>query len=196
MDRNSAIGLTLIAALLLVYFNFLAPTPQPETAQPAQVTTTDGAVANDSLAVNAVVDSARMLQYGSLSSFTAGNEEETKIENNNLLITLSNKGYIKEIQLKDFKTYQQQPLYLAKDGNNTFSLIANYEGKDIDLYKLYYRVETSKKSDTTLITLSASTGANSFIKHVYSIPPTGYQIGYEIQANGISYGSMQTCLQA
>jgi uncharacterized membrane protein YukC len=33
MDRNSAIGLTLIAVLLLVYFNFLAPNrknPKPQ----------------------------------------------------------------------------------------------------------------------------------------------------------------------
>jgi len=190
MDRNSAIGLTLIAILLLIYFNFLAPAPAPETAQPAQVTTpiTENGVTADSLE-HTKVDSTLLLQYGSLSAFTSGKEEETKIENSNLTITLSNRGYVKEIQLKNFKTYSQQPLYLAKDGNNTFSLIANYEGKEIDLYKLYYKVESSKKSDTTLITLSASTGANNFIKHIYSIPPTGYQVGYEIQANGIAFNN-------
>lgn len=188
MDRNSAIGLTLIAVLLLIYFNFLAPTPAPETAQPAQVTSpmTGSNAVTDSMAVNTKVDSVKLIQYGSLSAFATGVEEETNIENKDLNITLSNNGYIKEVQLKDFKTYLQQPLYLAKDGNNTFSLMANYEGKEIDLYKLYYKVETSKKSDTTLITLTASTGGNSFIKHIYSIPPMGYQLGYEIQVNGIS----------
>jgi YidC/Oxa1 family membrane protein insertase len=188
MDRNSAIGLTLIAILLLIYFNFLAPTPAPETAQPAQVTTphVEGGVVTDSTTATAKVDSAMLLQYGALSAFATGNEEEIKIDNKDLQITLSNKGYIKAVQLKDFKTYSQQPLYLANDGNNTFSLVANYEGKDIDLYTLYYQVESAKRADTTLLTLTAKTGSNSYIKHIYFIPPTGYQIGYDIQASGIS----------
>lgn len=188
MDRNSAIGLTLIAVLLLIYFNFLAPTPQPETAQPAQVTApiTKGGMTTDSLTQSSAIDSTVIQQYGTLASFLSGNEELTKVENSDLRISLSNKGNLKEIELKNFKTYSQKPLFLAKDDNNSFSLVANYEGKEIDLYKLYYQVETSKRADTTLITLSAKTGGSSFIKHIYSIPPAGYQIGYEIQTAGIS----------
>ena len=34
MDRNSAIGLTLIGALLLAYFYFFSPTPQPVVQKP------------------------------------------------------------------------------------------------------------------------------------------------------------------
>jgi len=190
MDRNSAIGLTLIAVLLLIYFNFLAPTPVTETAKLSQVTAsaTDNSIKIDSLAQSNSIDSTVLHQYGSLSSFLSGSEESTNIENNDLKITLSNKGYLKEIQLKNFKTYSQEPLFLAKGGNNTFSLVTNYEGKEIDLYKLFYEVETSKKADTTLITLSAKTGGSSFIKHIYSIPPAGYQIGYEIQTAGIPLG--------
>ncbi len=188
MDRNSAIGLTLIAVLLLIYFNFLAPTPTPESAKPAQVTSpiTDRGIKTDSLAQTIKTDSVALLQYGSLGSFVTGSEEATTIENKDLRIVLSNQGYLKEIQLKNFKTYSQEPLFLAKNGNNSFSLIANYEGKEIDLYKLYYKVESSSKADTTLITLSAKTGENSYIKHIYSIPASGYQIGYEIQTSGIS----------
>ncbi len=189
MDRNSAIGLTLIAVLLLIYFNFLAPTPTPETAQPAQVTaqTQDGSIELDSLPKsNNLADSIVLQQYGSLASFLSGNEESTTLENNDLKIALSNRGYLKEIQLKNFKTYSQEPLFLSQGGNNTFSLVATFEGKEIDLYKLYYQVESSKKADTTLITLSTKTSESSFIKHIYSIPPAGFQIGYELQTAGIS----------
>jgi len=54
MDRNSAIGLTLIAVLLLLYFNFFAPEPPKET--PATITTET----TDSLmqATPAILDSA------------------------------------------------------------------------------------------------------------------------------------------
>jgi YidC/Oxa1 family membrane protein insertase len=152
MDRNSAIGLTLIAVLLLVYFNFLAPTPTPPEATPAQVTSP--VTVQDSLkeaTTNTQPDSAAFQQYGNLSSFLTGNEEVTSVENSNLKIKLSNQGHIDEVELKNFKTYSQTPLFLASGGNNRFSLMANYEGKEVDLYRLYYTASTSKKSDTTLI---------------------------------------------
>jgi YidC/Oxa1 family membrane protein insertase len=187
MDRNSAIGLTLIAVLLLIYFNFLAPTPQPEAIKPAEVTSPaaeDNKIQKDS-AVALQIDSTTFKQYGELSAFLSGKEEFTTIENNDLRIKLSNKGNIQEVELKNFKTYSQEPLYLAKDGNNKFSLLTNYQGKEIDLYGLYYQVANSKKSDTTLITLTANTGAQSYIRHVYAIPPGGFQIGYHIETKGI-----------
>ncbi|MEQ1587236.1 MAG: membrane protein insertase YidC [Cyclobacteriaceae bacterium] len=186
MDRNSAIGLTLIAVLLLVYFNFLAPTPTPPEAAPAQVTSP--VAVQDSLKVTTDTqpDSSVFEQYGSLSTFLTGNEEVTTVENSDLKIKLSNQGHIDEVELKNFKTYLQTPLYLAKENNNRFSLMANYEGKEVDLYRLYYTAAASKKSDTTLITFTAKTSESSFVKHIYSIPPSGYQIGYEIQTSGIT----------
>jgi YidC/Oxa1 family membrane protein insertase len=186
MDRNSAIGLTLIAVMLLVYFNFLAPTPPTPDAAPAQVTTP--VVKEDSLTTSTKNDlptGAVLQQYGSLSSLLTGNESLTTIENADLRIQLSNQGFIKEVELKQFKTYSQTPLYLAKDGNNRFSLLATYEGKEVDLYKLFYSVTSSKKNDTTLVTLTANTSETGYVKHVYAIPPSGYQIGYQIQTSGL-----------
>ncbi|MBL7875688.1 MAG: membrane protein insertase YidC [Cyclobacteriaceae bacterium] len=189
MDRNSAIGLTLIAVLLLVYFNFLAPTPPMPDASPAQVTTpvTEGdtltATTETSLPSGDVLQ-----QYGSLSTALTGNESLTTVENADLRVQLSNQGFIKEVELKKFKTYSQTPLYLAQGGNNRFSLQATYEGKEIDLYKLFYSVSTSKKNDTTHISLTANTGGTGYVKHIYSIPPAGYQIGYHIQTSGIVLG--------
>lgn len=185
MDRNSAIGLTLIAVMLLVYFN-LTPTPPTPDAAPAEVTTP--VVKNDSLTTSTKsnLPSGEVLQqYGSLSSLLTGNESLTTIENADLRIQLSNQGFIKEVELKQFKTYSQTPLYLAKDGNNRFSLLATYEGKEVDLYKLFYSVSSSKKNDTTLITLTANTSETGYVKHVYAIPPSGYQIGYQIQTSGL-----------
>lgn len=111
MDRNSAIGLTLIAVLLLVYFNFLAPTPPPPDAAPAQVSSP--VAVPDSINVATEIntpDSTVYKQYGSLSAFLSGNEEVTLVENSDLKIKLSNQGHIDEVELKHFKTYWQTPL--------------------------------------------------------------------------------------
>lgn len=185
MDRNSAIGLTLIAVLLLVYFNFLAPQPQkPETTAPAQIT---NAQPKDSVQVinEPRLDSATLTQYGSLATFMNGTESETSIENADLRLKISNKGRLNDVELKNFKTYYQKPLYLAQKNNNTFSLLSSYQGKEIDLYNLYYTPSTQTKADTTLLTLTAALGPDAYIKHVYAIPPTGYVIGYELVTKGV-----------
>lgn len=191
MDRNSAIGLTLIAVLLLVYFNFLAPQPQkPEATAPAQITNTQP---KDSAKVvtETRLDSATLTQYGSLASFMNGTESETRIENADLRLKISNKGKINEVELKNFKTYWQKPLYLAQKDNNTFSLLSSYQGKEIDLYNLYYTPSTATKGDTTQLTFTAALGPNAFIKHIYSIPPTGFVIGYQLQTKGVELTSKE-----
>src|SRR6185295_18864151 len=187
MDRNSAIGLTLIAVILLLYFNFFAPTPPPVAEKPAQVTTTEAA--KDSTVLRPQVhrsDSLLARQYGSLSSFLTGEETQTKVETKDLVVTLSNRGFIRQLELKNLKTYAQKPLYLATAETNSFSLTAQNEGKEIDLYRLFYKEESTKKSnDTTVVTFIIRTGDGAFLKHTYSIPPIGYQIGYAIESSGM-----------
>lgn len=132
MDRNSAIGLTLIAVLLLVYFNFFSPKPPPPPAKPANVTTTDLGKPDSATATPMRVprDSDRVKQYGTLSSFLAGDEVLTRVETKDLIVTLSNQATLQQLELKNFKTYAQKPLLLTTANSSLFSLVAPYEGKD------------------------------------------------------------------
>ena len=188
MDRNSAIGLTLIAVLLLLYFNFFAPSPTPVENKPARVTTTQPAK-KDSVVVRPEAnhsDSLMIRQYGNLSSFLQGEETQTKVETKDLVVTLSNRGMIKQIELKNFKTYSQRPVYLVSPLTNSFSLIAQNEGKEIDLYRLFYTEQSNKKSnDTTIVSFTAKISERAFLKHIYTIPPVGYQVGYAIESAGL-----------
>ncbi|MGC4022991.1 MAG: membrane protein insertase YidC [Cyclobacteriaceae bacterium] len=186
MDRNSAIGLTLIAVLLLAYFYFFSPSPVPPPAKTKQDSTI--VIKNDTASVQQTpaMDSTRAKQFGSLSSFAVGQEEFVNVENDVLKLKFSNRATLSEVNLKNFKTYGQAPLFLAKDGDNKFSLMANYEGRVIDLYELHYQSEISKKADSTVVTFTAKVSENSFLKHIYSIPAKGYQFGYKIESKGIS----------
>jgi YidC/Oxa1 family membrane protein insertase len=185
MDRNSAIGLTLIALLLLAYFYFFSPAPVP----PAQQTHKEPAIRIDSTSQTKsapVLDSLETKQYGNLASFLTGKESFTSVENDVLKLTFSDHATFSEVNLKNYKTYTQQPLNLVKNGTNSFSLFADYQGKKVDLYELHYQVETTKESDTTIVTFTANLAENSYLKHRYSIPSKGYQIGYRIESKGIS----------
>ncbi len=185
MDRNSAIGLTLIAALLMVYFYWFAPEPAPAT--PSAPAKTAPQQSESGKKVETPSDSALAQTYGDLSSFAQGNDQLKEIENEEIRVTFSNKGgFIRSLELKKYKTYSQQPLFLITPERSTFDLLTKYQGKDIDLYDLYYQLSESKRGDTTVLDYTVRLSNGAFITHSYAIPPTGYQVGYTIRQKGLA----------
>lgn len=182
MDRNSAIGLTLIAALLLAYFYWFSPTPESGKQQP--VTQTEEVLTQDTIR-NATVpdDSTLTATYGALSSGFKGEESLTVIENEDLKVSFSSRGaIIKELELKKFKTYHQGPLKLVTPTSNAFTLESTVQGKQIDLYSLFYQLQQSKIGDTTVLTYSVALDNGAKISHEYKIPAKGYEIGYAVNS--------------
>jgi YidC/Oxa1 family membrane protein insertase len=188
MDRNSAIGLTLIAALLLVYFYWFSPKLQPQSAQPV-ITESPSAISPDSSVYQQEedrADSALASTYGSLSSFARGNEKVTRLETEDLKIVFTNRGgIIKELELKHYKTYSQKPLRLVSPERSTFNLYTNYQGKDVDLYDLFYNTSKNERGDTTDVIFSLQLTNGSTLKHIYSIPRKGYQMKYRLEQKGL-----------
>lgn len=184
MDRNSAIGLTLIAVLLLVYFNMVDSPKKPDAA-PATVSSELADTTQKAMDVTVAVDSTRLKSFGPLANYLAGQEEEVKIESADLTLVLSSTGKIHSVELRHFKTYQQQPLLLATPATNRFSLVAKGAAGDVDLYQLYYTKNISKKGDSTVVQFSAAIGSG-YIRHTYTIPPSGYQFNYQLETRGVA----------
>lgn len=187
MDKNSAIGLTLIAALLLAYFYWFSPKPELPTQAPVKTETTQTVVSDTTAKPLALEsDSTLVLKYGDLSSFVKGEEAATTIETNDIRAVFSNKGgVIKELELKHFKTYSQEPLKLIAPNSNTFSLLSQYQGKEIDLYGLFYQSSQTKNGDTTILSYTLKLADGSDLTQTYTIPQTGYEIGYAITSKGL-----------
>jgi YidC/Oxa1 family membrane protein insertase len=186
MDRNSAIGLTLIALLLLAYFYFFSPTPVPPEAKPVLKESVTPKGSTSQKKSEQAADSMVAKEYGNLGSFLTGKESMTTVENEVLKLTFSSHATFREVNLKNYKTYHQLPLNLVNDGNNSFSLFADYQGKRVDLYSLNYQTETAKRGDTTFVIFAANLSENAYLKHIYAIPANGYLIGYKIESKGIT----------
>lgn len=185
MDRNSAIGITLIAALLLVYFYWFSPTPKP-VAQNVEPTVRTEAKADTVRRVEALPDSVLAATYGDLSTAMKGEETTTLLENEDLKITFSNKGgLIREVELKKFKTYSQQALKLMTPDASTFKLKTIYQGKDLDLYGLYYTLSQRKNADSTEVVYTVALANGAKIEQIYSVPAQGYEIGYKLRTEGL-----------
>ena len=179
MDRNSAIGLTLIAVLLLIYFNFLAPQPPAETGAPVAQT-----LAPADTTVRITPDGSDTTAF---VSQPAQEEKLTRIETNDLVLTFSNRGgVLKEVELKKFKTYYQKPLLLISERSNAFRLMAAVDGKDVDLYALYYNAESVTSGDSTIVTFTTFVGEGKVVKNVYRIPGSGYGFKYHLQTSGLA----------
>lgn len=187
MDRNSAIGLTLIAALLFVYFTWFAqspepPAPQKDVPQPSGNTVQEPAAAED-----LPPDSTLAAEWGDLAGAMRGQDAVEKIETKDLKITFSSKGgVIRELELANYQTYRQQPLRLITPANNSFSLKGKYGGRELDLYQLYYTSSRTTRGDTTVISFKANTGNGTSITQEYAIPAEGFEIRYSISSSGFS----------
>lgn len=198
MDRNSAVGLTLIAALLLAYFYFFAPKPQP-VEQPTVQNTPDTTQIVTPEEPEARLDSSVLAeQYGDLSSFATGTEETITVETEDLRLAFSTKGgIIKSAELSKYTSYQDyratrkgkleksSPLRLISPERTSFSLETNYKGRNVDLYKLFYRVEKSTSGDSTVVRFTLPLSSSAFISHTYTIPPRGHQVRYRIEQRGL-----------
>lgn len=186
MDRNSAIGLTLIAALLLAYFYWFSPKPQPQATSPVATEFPSQSAPDSDAQQDVVADSVLASGYGDLSSFAGGTEKTTAVETEDLRAIFTSKGgIIRELELKKYKTYSQKPLKLVTPDRTEFDLLTNFEGRDVDLYSLYYNSSKSQHGDTTVVSFSLQLPDGSSLKHIYSVPNKGYQIKYRIEQKGL-----------
>jgi YidC/Oxa1 family membrane protein insertase len=190
MDRNSAIGLSLMAVLLVAYFFWFAPQPAPDQAAQPQ---------NPPAATEE--PSGRKLEnpQDTLNEVTPQQKEElATIETEDLLVTFSTRGGImKEVSLKKYTSYRdyknardydretERPLKLISPERTSFQLLTQLQGKQVDLYKQFYQVQQRKDGDTTLVIFTGSLDNGSSFTQTYRIPAKGYEIGYSISQSGL-----------
>lgn len=189
MDRNTFTGLFLIMIILAGSFYFLKPNEAEvkkakETERldslkkagvsPIQKDTTKTAV------VNPAVDSLAL--KGPFGTAITGTESSTVLENENLLITLSNKGgKISSVEIKGQKTFAGQPLVLFSGNQNKFGLNLNAAGKVINTNDLYF---TPTKTGNT-VTMRANYGANAYVEYVYDLKALSNKVAFNINLVGL-----------
>lgn len=195
MDRNQAIGLVLISAMMLIYFTYFTDSPTPEqlpTSDTTEIAINQRVTADDNAAfvstkvADSVANEINNEKFGMFANAAIGTEEQTILENENITVAFSNKGAsIRNVVLKDFKTYDFNPLILLDENSSKTSLIIKHAGREINLSDLYYSLSRKNTSDTTFLTYTTSIASGQEVRQTYAFPKTGYQIGYKIQFVGL-----------
>lgn len=156
---------------------------QPETkAIDTSITTINP---TDSVAFSNAQNELGAFAYSAtLPSATAN---ETTIENELLKIKVSNKGgQISEVELKDFKTYDQKPLYLIKDNNAVFNInFATTDNRILNTKDLFFEPTLIKNGENQVLSMKLKVSENQYLEYRYEIKPDNYMLDFSIKSQGM-----------
>ncbi|WP_038030797.1 membrane protein insertase YidC [Thermonema rossianum] len=184
MDRNQFIGLVLIFVLTFVYFQYIAPPPEEmPPADTIRVENNEQLPAADSIAPTGQASPLVPEAFRSAQT-TDAEPQEIVFENEVLRIQMSTQGgYPQLVELKRFKTYAGEPLYLLRPEHQKRHLIVNTRHGALDLAQLTYTV---KKQDAQELVLEAALGEGKRIIQTYRFrQDVPYLIDYTLRAEGL-----------
>src|ERR1051326_398745 len=165
LDRNTLIGISLICAIMFAWMWYSAPTKEElakqkrtkDSLELVQKQNTDtvrsrqSAIGKDTSIINhqpstiAVFDSAKNAalnnKYDVFASAATGKDEFFTIENELIKATISKKGgRICSVNLKNYKTHDQQPLNLFDTDSSSFGLdFFTESNRTIKTSELYFQ---------------------------------------------------------
>ena len=205
MDKNSLIGWTLIAILMVLMMNTMNKNSKKRAAEEGVKTQTEEVrttkdtnnvsptLNNNSSVQNPapLSDSAIQVINSSVYGIFGGNankaQQDLVVENDVMTITFTNKGGIpKSVILKKYKTHDQQPLevYSTKEGEFGVKLFANTSTGNIITDSLYFEPTQSKDAEGNTIVSYKLLGANDqYYEHRYVVPAEGYLLDFDINMN-------------
>ncbi len=199
-DAKSIIGYVLLLAIAFWFFYVNKPTEEELAAQKAKQEQVESAKQEIKqplveVAPKAAMDSlGKVAAYQQLGSFgysqtlASANGGETVIENDVLRLKINNKGgYIKEAELKKFKTSDSIPVYLIKEGENA-SLGLTFNTRDnrvLDTRELFFDPTLQKVGDSQQLSMRLKVSATQYLEYAYTLKPNEYMLDFAVRSNGL-----------
>ncbi|MCB8999628.1 MAG: membrane protein insertase YidC [Bacteroidales bacterium] len=211
MDRNSILGIIIIAGILIGYTFLTKPSKEQiaeqkrlaDSARTAELLNAELAKAKtadfDSLAKQlpeAVAENKEVDNETKLGVYASHAEGKTKfytLENNKVKIVLSNEGARPySVELKDYKTWDQKPLMLFQGDSSLLGLEFFSDGKSITTNDLFF--ETDEESDDIIVTEAEKSisfklpvdTSGAYIQYTYTLYPDRYLLDFDVKMVGMN----------
>ncbi len=109
------------------------------------------------------------------------------LQNDVLSIGISTKGGVMtDVALKNLVNYQDEPLYLISNDNNSLNIaFTTVSGQLFQTKFMMFTHSLSNTADGQELRLRAPLDTDGFIELVYTLPKNGYRFGFEVIAEGI-----------
>ena len=202
MDRSQFTGLALLAVLAVVYFTYnaheqkvyLEQKKADSVAQAHNRPAVDSARSTAALAAtpNGVMDSATAALIRSQPPSYNGTAQDVVLDNKKVTVHFNTKGaYPQGVQLKDYKTYGKQPLYLFNGAGNSLSTVLPVDNnRSTD--NLYFTPQVKNEADgSKTIDFTADLGGGKKVDMIYTLPADEYMMRCNIVLTGISTPSLK-----
>ncbi len=198
MDRNTLVGFGLIFAIIIGFAYFNQPSDKEIQALKREKDSIalvkyrsdsmEALMADDvqKTELMKVVDSATMTSaFGGFSSFVNGKEEFSTIQNENLKVTLTNKGgRIYSVELKKYKRFDKSPLILFDGSENEFAYsFATTDAKAISSKDLYFTPQISSTGKS--ISMFVKLAENKYIEQRYTLNDETGLVDYKLNLVGM-----------
>ncbi len=205
MDKNSVIGIVLITLILGAFYFINKPNAEQQKAQQkyqdslrqVELATQKEALTKENTAdsnditteetnePDSIVQQKMQEKYGLFSNAVTGENKFFTIENELLKITFSEKGgKVYSVELKDFKTFDQKPLILFDGNQNVFGFNFFHNNRVFNTDKLYFTVDKSAKSDSTL-SFKLAVSEDEYMRFNYKLPKDSYMLDFSIEQKGL-----------
>lgn len=196
MDRNSVIGFALIAAIMIVWLQFMKPEQklglEKATAprEALQKTPTDSLPAPSPAMAAAT---AKADSFGSFAQASVGTEKTITVNNDLFTAKLSSKGAtLKSLVLKKHFDVNGKPFNLvsSSDKGALSMLFLSSDGRRIDTRDLYFRSLDAKTSETVTgkeklsVSYVLDVDAARSITVTYTFSGDSYVVDYDLKLNG------------
>ena len=171
---------------------------QRADAQLAALQTDTALMAMDSLGLAQQKLNALRDKYGVFAGSAEGEEQFVTIENKLQRLTFSNKGgFLKQVELKDYKTYDSLPLIPFDPETALFDLSLFAQNRIVNTSQFYFKPYLNgrpyKGGDMTVAEGDSIVFAqrlctddpNKYIEFVYTIPYDNYMLDFDIRTVGM-----------
>ena len=200
MDRNQVTGFALLALLLVGYLFYNQHEQKVFLAQ-KQADSIAFAKAHPRAKVDSNLAVTKSADTTTADSATAalwrtqpalhGQAQIVTLENKKLQLQFSTKGgYPTAAHLKNYKTYDQKPLYLFNGAGNYLSATLPFDNgrATADLY--FTPVTRDEPNGDKTIDFTADLGTGKKVDIIYTLPADDYMMSCKIVLTGLSAGSM------
>lgn len=204
-DLNSLIGFVLLFGIMMWYFYTNQPTPEElekqkteriqDSIQKAQESVTPVVTDKNSITTIEPTDSIALLnaqqQLGAFAysaTLPSAKAKETTIENDLLKIKVNNKGgQITEVELKEYKTWDQQPLLLIKDNNSLFNIsFTTADNRTMNTKDLYFEPTLTKNGENQVLSMKLKVANDRYLEYRYEIKPGDYMLDFAVRSQGMN----------
>ena len=196
MDRNTVIGFSLLALLVIGYFLYNQKSQDAYyeqkradsiafvKAHPKVIDTTKALAATAAAkAADSVNDSLRK----TLPPAYNGTAQAITVENKKLALSFTTKGaFPTSAEIKEYKTYTQKPLMLFNGPGNELSAILPINNGTVSTADLFYTPTIQDKPDGGKeIDFMADLGAGKKVDIIYTLPANDYMMTCSIHLTGM-----------